>query len=134
MKLEITKERILEAAAKCSTAKQTLQVLFPEAFAIPQIERVSIGDVFKDPTGNCNTFILVETRYRKSLNGESKHYQLLGLGCAINSSSFFADYSEHTEEEIIKYLNEKHMVFSHNIQQAIYKLHNKDIVAKVMSM
>jgi len=31
MKLEITKERILEAA-KCSTAKQTLQVLFPEAF------------------------------------------------------------------------------------------------------
>jgi hypothetical protein len=32
MKLEITKERILAAAAKCSTAKQTLQTLFPEAF------------------------------------------------------------------------------------------------------
>lgn len=30
--LEITKEKVLEAAAKCSTAKATLQVLFPEAF------------------------------------------------------------------------------------------------------
>lgn len=30
--LKISKERILEAAAKCSTAKQTLEVLFPEVF------------------------------------------------------------------------------------------------------
>lgn len=32
MKLEITKERILEAASKCSTAKETLKTLFPEVF------------------------------------------------------------------------------------------------------
>ena len=32
MKLEITKEKVLEAASKCSTAKATLQTLFPECF------------------------------------------------------------------------------------------------------
>lgn len=32
MELKITKEKVLEAAGKCSTAKQTLQVLFPEVF------------------------------------------------------------------------------------------------------
>lgn len=32
MELKITKERILEAAAKCSQAKDTLKTLFPEAF------------------------------------------------------------------------------------------------------
>lgn len=30
--IKISKERILEAASKCSTAKATLQVLFPEVF------------------------------------------------------------------------------------------------------
>lgn len=30
--LKITKEKVLEAAAKCSTAKETLKTLFPEAF------------------------------------------------------------------------------------------------------
>lgn len=32
MELKITKERILEAASKCSTAKATLETLFPEVF------------------------------------------------------------------------------------------------------
>lgn len=32
MAYEITKDKILEAADKCSTAKQTLKVLFPKAF------------------------------------------------------------------------------------------------------
>lgn len=32
MKLKITKERVLAAAAKCETAKETLMELFPEAF------------------------------------------------------------------------------------------------------
>lgn len=32
MKIEITKERVLEAASKCETAKQTLKTLFPEVF------------------------------------------------------------------------------------------------------
>lgn len=32
MELKITKEKVLEAASKCSTAKQTLQLMFPEVF------------------------------------------------------------------------------------------------------
>ena len=32
MKDKMTKAKVLEAAAKCSTAKATLQTLFPEAF------------------------------------------------------------------------------------------------------
>ena len=34
MKLEITKEKVLEAAGKCSTAKSVLTTLFPEAFEV----------------------------------------------------------------------------------------------------
>jgi len=32
MKLEITKEKVLEAASKCEIAKETLKVLFPDVF------------------------------------------------------------------------------------------------------
>ena len=32
MELKITKDKVLAAAAKCSTAKATLETLFPEAF------------------------------------------------------------------------------------------------------
>lgn len=32
MELTITKEKVLEAASKCSTAEATLKVLFPEVF------------------------------------------------------------------------------------------------------
>jgi hypothetical protein len=32
MKLEITKEKVLEAASKCSEAKEILKTLFPEVF------------------------------------------------------------------------------------------------------
>ena len=32
MKLEITKEKVIKAADKCSTAKEVLKELFPEAF------------------------------------------------------------------------------------------------------
>lgn len=35
--LQITKERILAAASKCDTAKETLQTLFPEAFGVEGI-------------------------------------------------------------------------------------------------
>jgi hypothetical protein len=37
MELKITKEKILEAASKCSTARQTLSILFPEAFNQPSL-------------------------------------------------------------------------------------------------
>jgi hypothetical protein len=32
MELKITKEKVLEAASKCSQAKETLKTLFPECF------------------------------------------------------------------------------------------------------
>lgn len=41
--LQITKEKVLEAAAKCSTAKETLKVLFPEVFEEEKL--VEIGDI-----------------------------------------------------------------------------------------
>lgn len=48
-KLEITREKVLEAAAKCSTAKATLQVLFPEAFENEK-EIYNFGDEFRIDT------------------------------------------------------------------------------------
>ena len=38
MKLEITKERVISAAEKCPTAKETLKTLFPEAFKSSEVE------------------------------------------------------------------------------------------------
>jgi len=35
MELKITKEKVLEAASKCSTAKATLETLFPDCFKTP---------------------------------------------------------------------------------------------------
>ena len=43
--LKITKEKVLAAAAKCSTAKETLQTLFPEAFE-PVKEYCNFGNEF----------------------------------------------------------------------------------------
>jgi hypothetical protein len=40
MNLQITKEKVLEAASKCSTAKETLKTLFPEVFNLKITERV----------------------------------------------------------------------------------------------
>ena len=45
MELTITKERILQAAEKCSTAKQTLKILFPEAFLDDVKMTFAIGDI-----------------------------------------------------------------------------------------
>ena len=44
MKLEITKEKVLEAASKCSQAKETLKTLFPECFKeIDEIEPFQVN-------------------------------------------------------------------------------------------
>lgn len=58
MKTEITKDRVLEAASKCPTAKETLKVLFPEFFE----EVYKIGDFFND--GNEN-YILAQIDFSK---------------------------------------------------------------------
>jgi len=44
MELKTTKEKVIEAASKCSTAKATLEVLFPEAFE-NEVE-LKFGDTF----------------------------------------------------------------------------------------
>jgi len=38
MELKITKEKVLEAASKCSTAKRTLETLFPEVFETDELD------------------------------------------------------------------------------------------------
>ena len=41
----ITEERVLEAAAKCSTAKAVLQTLFPEVFEKKEAEKKTINTI-----------------------------------------------------------------------------------------
>lgn len=53
MELKITKEKVLEAALKCSTAKATLTTLFPECFE--KEETFKKGDKF---TIGCTNYIL----------------------------------------------------------------------------
>ncbi len=57
MKLEITKEKVLEAASKCSTAKATLKTLFPEVFEDKKVQISAITTIFED-----KAFALIETR------------------------------------------------------------------------
>jgi hypothetical protein len=75
MKLEITKEKVLEAASKCSEAKEILKTLFPEVFEEerPMFKKdVGIGDYLaNDKNGNgvikigsgMNTFGYIEGEY-----------------------------------------------------------------------
>lgn len=72
------------------------------------------GDVFNHPHGVTNPFLLVQVGWKKD------EYQLLGLGCSTNSNLFF--HTTHTIEEIRKYLMDKNMIFSRNIQATVYKL------------
>jgi len=75
MKLEITEEKILEAANKCSTAKDVLKTLFPEVFynyydfgenykinTISTSEPFFIGQGFA-PVGFSNKCLIVHPDY-----------------------------------------------------------------------
>lgn len=76
-----------------------------------------VGDVFKDPKGTTNSFLLIKTSY---YNDE---YVILGLGCDINSGRFF--YKSHTLNEIKEYLIDEGMVFDRNINREVARLvHN----------
>jgi len=115
MKLEITKEKVLEAASKCSTADATLRVLFPEAFK--KDYPLQVGDVYKCPRNNIYPFVLVQVQY----NADA--WVLLGMGLAPNSNQFHQKIS--TKEECRAYLEKQGMEYSHNINYDIYKLHTK---------
>jgi hypothetical protein len=73
--LKITKEKVLEAANKCSTAKETLKVLFPEVF---KEKTYKIGTTFVTDSGD--RFML--SRYRSK---DSIYFFLL---CLNNSKGF----------------------------------------------
>lgn len=74
------------------------------------------GDVFKDPTNNINSFLLVETSHH------NEEYQILGLGCCVNSGEFYR--TTHKIQEIREYLISKRMVFEKNINYEINLLVN----------
>lgn len=115
MKLEITKERILEAAAKCSTAKQTLQVLFPEAFK--QNYPLKVGDIYVHPTNNISPMLLIQAHYNQDA------YILLGNVHYLCYSSL-PHAKTMTLAEVEAYLDKCGHVFSHNVREKILELFN----------
>lgn len=77
------------------------------------------GDVYVDPTGVCNPFLLIQAF------NEKDGFALLGMGCFTNSNPFFK--TTHTTEEISGYLREKGMVFWKNINMSIAALVNNRV-------
>ena len=67
MELKTTKDKVLAAAAKCSTAKATLETLFPEAFE----------------GGEC---IIHESHQKTNLVDDKNNYPILGFARGIASS------------------------------------------------
>ncbi len=88
---------------------------------IPPIrgENINPGDVYVHPTGTCNSFLVIETRYNNLGTRHARKLHLLGMGCRMNSTTFFADASEHTPEEVAAYLNEKGMRYATNIDNLV---------------
>jgi hypothetical protein len=60
-RLEITAEKVLEAASKCETAKATLKTLFPEVFvATTEIKELKGHyNYFKEDGGSFDTMIAI---------------------------------------------------------------------------
>ena len=55
MKLEVTQEKVLAAAASCTTANNVLRAMFPEAFIIkeyPPLKLTNNGRDFRDVAGS----------------------------------------------------------------------------------
>lgn len=66
MELKITKEKVLEAAQKCSKAKETLKTLFPEVFE--DDKSVDVGSVVGKSFFN-NDFLTVRADYEYQQKG-----------------------------------------------------------------
>ena len=116
MNLNITKERILEAAAKCSTAKQTLQVLFPEAFEVPKpVYPLKVGDVYKHPQGIVCRMLLIQAHYLQD------KYILLGDTYGLTYSNTPHEKTM-TLAEVEQYLDKNNMVYHSNVRDNIRTL------------
>lgn len=75
------------------------------------------GDVFVDPKGKVNSFLLIRTNYF------GDEYVLLGIGCCINSGEFFRKV--RTRNEIREYLINEGMIFEKNISMEVARLVRK---------
>jgi len=74
-----------------------------------------VGDVYCDPRGKTNPFVLVKVTYFGN-----EGYQLLGCGLSVNSNAFFN--RTHTIEEIIETVKNHGMVCVGNIEQDVTDL------------
>ena len=90
MKLEITKDKVLEAASKCETARDTLKTLFPECFETP-IEpkdttgkktddapdnqtHIRDGEIYYTIHGTPERYTIVKSRHPKASSGAWKTF------------------------------------------------------------
>ena len=73
--LKITKEAVLAAAAKCSTAKATLETLFPEVFASSTKRLLPENFIIQSPDGR----VVVRNSLYDKLNADH-----LYLGSSFN--------------------------------------------------
>ena len=106
--LTVTKERVLEAASKCSTAKATLQLLFPEAFK-PDYP-LEVGDIY---TGPCiANMLLLQVAWQQD--------KYILVGDVIDLCFSDKPHTQvMTKSEIETYLTNNNMTFSHNIKADI---------------
>lgn len=88
MELKITKEKVLEAAEKCSTAKQTLKILFPEAFIEDVVMSFQKGDVLLSKKNNKQYLIAIDS---------DKNIRIVGL----HSSYIWQDFKIKSVEHFI---------------------------------
>ncbi len=95
MKLETTKERVLEAAGKCKEAKETLKTLFPEVFKSERVETfkeacetngVSVEDIVMYPNP--------KNKQQRSSNGYNK---LVQIRIALNRPGYEPNYADSNE-------------------------------------
>lgn len=89
MKLETTKERILEAASKCSAAKETLKDLFPTAF-----EDDKYFDLSKLPNNNYYLFSNEDAKAAGFFNNELLQIRTLE---EYANKAFYLDYRYNWE-------------------------------------
>jgi len=87
--LTITKEKVLEAASKCSTAKATLQVLFPEVF--------KDGITYDD----CNIYALNNGTYVYKLHQIEKHkFSFMDMTNSFYKRGVFSTLKDAVDSEI----------------------------------
>jgi len=98
MELTISKERVLEAASKCTTAKRTLEIMFPEAFE-EQVRYFRSGTIFQ-----------IKQRFFESLGDFKGAEPSAYNGCIKHSSpSFVAKIGESsiTSNKLVLLMHEK---------------------------